>query len=84
MFSLLQRGLGEEDVRVVVMSCLRVVLGVATVALFWRIVVRPHEVSAFCSPVQYLLLVLMIDSLNRTFDVSLSLSTRVRRTSRLA
>jgi hypothetical protein len=43
MFSLLQRGLGEESVVVLVLSCASVVLGVATVALFWRVVVRPHE-----------------------------------------
>lgn len=63
MFSLLQRDLGEESVLVVVLSCASVVLGVATVALFWRVVVRPHRLLVNCSPVSCLLDAVMITCL---------------------
>ena len=62
MFSLLQRGLGEESVVVLVCSCADVVRDVATVALFWRwysVVVYLYAFSDCFLPVQYLLHVLI-------------------------
>jgi hypothetical protein len=55
MFSLLQRGLGEESVVVLVLSGVSVVSSVATVALFWRVVVWPLEMSVYCLPLGCLL-----------------------------
>ena len=62
MFSLLQRGLGEESVVVLVCSCADVVRDVATVALFWRwygVVVQLYAFSDYFLSVQYLFHVLI-------------------------
>ena len=62
MFSLLQRGLGEESVVVLVCSCADVVRDVATVALSWRwygVVVQLYAFSDYFLSVQYLFHVLI-------------------------
>ena len=62
MFSLLQRGLGEESVVVLVCSCADVVRDIATVAFFWAwhaVVVQLYAFSDYFLPVQYLFHVLI-------------------------